>query len=295
MNTKRNFKYRVFPLFLCLFFTCSAQQHTRVVKNIWLIIHGTFAKKASWHTAQGDFFKTLQERIGPNGSIYNFIWSGENSYKARTQAGVACKNFIKTIMEPGDRLHIVGHSHGGNVAILAAQELTKEKSPLTIHKLITLGTPVCTMHYIPDMQRISSVYNLFSYGDRIQPVIRMFKRTYPEHKNIYNIQIQCNGLCPSHTELRYPLIAKHLPELEHLTKDQKNPLLIHFFDKKKATVTLDSNRTKDLETDIIFTEQLLTCFSESRHVQKNLLSFPERLPLKSRVIRFGYWWRFNPQ
>ena len=292
MLRKRNFTLYIIPLFLCSFLTIHVIPQSPLSKNIWLIIHGTFAQHAVWHKPSGEFFKTLQRHAGPNTQIYNFRWSGINSDEARLQAGITCKNYVRTIINPHDKLHIVAHSHGGNVALVAVNQLTKEKSPLSIETLITLGTPVDIDHYKPDMERIKIIYNLFSYGDRVQPVLQIFKRTFPEHPHIYNIQIMCNGYCPTHSELHSTLIAQHLPTLKKLINYEKKPLLVHFFDKKNPIVTLDNNREKDLEIDRIFTQQILSCIAESRHGKKTWLS-DKKYSFESRTLRLWNWWRIN--
>ena len=292
MNKNNLFLAVVLPLFLYLPFPLDGNSMIR--KHIWLIVHGTFAKNSLWHTLKGDFHKQLAQSAQKNSKIYSGQWSGQNSDSARLQAGLECKEFIKTIANENDVLHIVGHSHGGNVAIIALNALAAECSSIKCHELITLGTPICPRTYMPNMNHIGQLYNLFSYGDRIQPVLQIFKRIYPEHPRIHNIQIQCNNLCPSHMELRYPLIAQYIPTLSDLVKGHKEPLLIHFFDKKKPSVILDANREKDLQIDKQFTEQMLTTFVESRHGSR-FLNPPQATPLQLRALRFWNRWNFYTQ
>ncbi len=294
MYIKRNFSKHLLPLFLCLFFPLSSAAATRAAQEIWIIAHGTFAKNSAWSKPGGDFYTTLKQHIAPHAHIYEINWSGKNSDTAREEAGIAAARFIKTIMQPGDRLHGVGHSHGGNVLILAAHQLAKEKSPLYMESLFTLGTPICTKSYLPDMSHIKYLYNLFSYGDRIQPVMQIFQRVFPEHERIFNIQVQCNGLCPTHMQMRQPLIAQHLPHISKLIKNQKKPLLIHFFDKKKAIVILDSTREKDLAIDKRFTEQILMCITESRHGKRTSFITP-KLSFQNWPFRFRNRGRLNPE
>lgn len=237
--------------------------------DVWLIIHGTFAKDAEWHYPWGDFFITLKRAVGPTAQVHNFVWSGNNSYKARAHAAQECKRYIRSIVKPGDHLHIIGHSHGGNVAIALAQMLEAEQSPLFIESLITLGTPVCYYVHIPPMQRIKTLYNLFSYGDRVQPVVQVFGRVFNDHPKIYNIQLQCNGMSPTHGQMHSVLVAKYLPKLKTLVQKQAhNDLLLQLFDTKKAELRIDANRQQGLKTDKLFTAQVIQCIADSRYGKK---------------------------
>src|SRR5450631_3075053 len=44
-----------------------------------LLIHGTFARRARWTNAQGEFTKRLAEAIGPC-NVSRLLWSGDNSH-----------------------------------------------------------------------------------------------------------------------------------------------------------------------------------------------------------------------
>ncbi len=288
------YKYRILFIFLSLLIHSTPIQACQK-KQIWIVIHGTFAKYASWHHPENKFITTLKKNLPSDAQVYRFLWSGKNSYPARLEAGILCKEYIKNITPCNASVHIIGHSHGGNIAIVAAQELEKENSSIFINSLITLGTPICVDSYLPNMNRIKKIYNLFSYGDRIQPVMQIFKRTYPDHDNIYNIQIQYNNICPSHMEMRNPFIADHIPHLNKLIGHQKKDLLIHFFDKKKPIVKLDTDRKKDLERDFNFTQTIFNCISENRYDQKNKLAFFTKLSTRNWSFRFGNWRYINPE
>lgn len=75
-------------------------------------------------------------------SSEKLVWSGGNSTDARSEAAA---NFVTRVFEwhkenPDDPIRLVGHSHGGNVAILLAN-LLAEKG-MEVETLITIATPV---------------------------------------------------------------------------------------------------------------------------------------------------------
>jgi alpha-beta hydrolase superfamily lysophospholipase len=65
---------------------------------------------------------------------------------------------------PGEKLNIIAHSHGGNVA-LAASHLSL---PRPIDTLITLSKPTRLGNCYVPASNIGSFYNISARGDRIQ-------------------------------------------------------------------------------------------------------------------------------
>ncbi|CAI5485043.1 unnamed protein product [Closterium sp. Yama58-4] len=55
---------------------------------------------------------------------YPFHWSGHNTHEARVQAGKALAQLIHAVgrADPSARVHVVAHSHGGNVALKAVSK-----------------------------------------------------------------------------------------------------------------------------------------------------------------------------
>ncbi len=78
----------------------------------------------------------------PEGQLVDFVWSGENTHSARCAAGDRLADVMRTInsKDPDAHIHLVGHSHGGNVVLRAAREMWDgtAHSPATI---TLLGTP----------------------------------------------------------------------------------------------------------------------------------------------------------
>jgi len=134
-----------------------------------LLIHGTFAnssdkEEGDWWTPGSDFCRDLDEKLRTRGSAARcwehlnrtsrakvtrdpsrrlpFAWCGENSEKARREAGRALAGRLRALEQDPRivRYHLVGHSHGGNVILNALDELTTR--PQKLGQVITLGTPV---------------------------------------------------------------------------------------------------------------------------------------------------------
>ena len=58
--------------------------------------------------------------------IREFRWSGNNTHQARLDAGAELARAIAK-EDPERRIHIIGHSHGGNVALVAVNQLPDEE------------------------------------------------------------------------------------------------------------------------------------------------------------------------
>ncbi len=254
----------VLSLFLCPLFG----QIVKDQRNIWILIHGTFEQKASlvvpksrWWREQDSFHKELKAHAN-NAVVHSFNWCGSNSHKKRIEAGKQLAQFITKIASENDIIHLVGHSHGANVATLGAQELKKLNQNIEIDTLFSLAAPVAKA-YQPLKANIKKVFSLFSYADFIQPVFGLFERVYPEEDHIYNIQVKIDGILPNHISIHHPTVARHLPELASLLPNSK-PHTVHFFSNKTPQITLDTTREKDLEFDKYLTNQLITAFRKSK-------------------------------
>jgi hypothetical protein len=132
-------------------------------KETVIIVHGTWATpepgKSRWYqpfdgldaaksfTAQLD--AALQERGSPARSWAHctpgnqiFHWSGDNSWLARTRAASELVDYVAKLLNQGWHVHIIAHSHGGNVVIEALpQIMAASKSIGSPIKIVTLGTP----------------------------------------------------------------------------------------------------------------------------------------------------------
>jgi hypothetical protein len=146
-----------------------ADAHARRLEVV-LVVHGTFANperdaQSRWHQPQwwqssGSFPKALDAALERHGSRARCIhtgraqahrledwrstwggWSGANSEVERRRAAYELAEHIRALQrDPGiARIHIVGHSHGGNVARRALRYLNDPHDKLGT--VICLGTP----------------------------------------------------------------------------------------------------------------------------------------------------------
>jgi pimeloyl-ACP methyl ester carboxylesterase len=173
------------------------RQKTRQV----LIIHGTWASKENWWKHPSPF--TLFLDSVTKGAVYKgptpFAWSGENNDAARRVASVELVNWISA--NRSDELIVVAHSHGGNVAMLAARQKK-------IDTLILLGTPIRS-DYAPDVRNVSLLYNVYSLWDDVQkplgtyPFIRGDGRTLGDSDKVVNVLVSPRT---SHSDLHNDVI-----------------------------------------------------------------------------------------
>ncbi|MEE4247576.1 MAG: Mbeg1-like protein, partial [Kangiellaceae bacterium] len=104
------------------------------------LVHGTWGKSKSFRPT----LKMVVSDIFSNQSNHTFSWSGYNTDKARQKAAVRLVEQIKrTKPLNGEPITILGHSHGGNIAIIAAQILAQDEdySDREIN-VVTMNTPV---------------------------------------------------------------------------------------------------------------------------------------------------------
>jgi len=104
------------------------------------LVHGTNSSSGTWNQETRDAY---QAQYG--GEVIAVDWSGGNSDAARQEGANDLVNEIQEYARthPGEPIIIVGHSHGGNVAILTVNELAaSRREPIYVELLVTIATPV---------------------------------------------------------------------------------------------------------------------------------------------------------
>ncbi|MFC4306052.1 lipase family protein, partial [Cohnella boryungensis] len=101
------------------------------------LIHGTFSDGNTWT----DDFVDYSEKLF-NEESEKLNWTGKDSNNARSNAA---DTFVEQVYawhleNPDEPIRLVGHSHGGNVAIMLTN-LMAEKG-VKVETLITIATPV---------------------------------------------------------------------------------------------------------------------------------------------------------
>ncbi|MEE2690703.1 MAG: alpha/beta hydrolase [Pseudomonadota bacterium] len=137
-------------------------------------VHGTGDTNASpdgdyhWWQRSGRFARSLSERLPALAdSIEPFIWSGENSERARRSSADAFrKEFLPDIISrlpAGDSIHIISHSHGSNVVAEALLDLSIDDEASGVRQRIASWTAVGApfFRYQPNMEQGSFLGRVF--------------------------------------------------------------------------------------------------------------------------------------
>jgi alpha/beta hydrolase family protein DUF900 len=79
--------------------------------------------------------------IGPGSSSFPFSWTGENLESRRRQAADSLRRYLADLQNSPrvHKIHIIAHSHGGNIVTRAIRDMKAEPSKLGA--VIFLGTP----------------------------------------------------------------------------------------------------------------------------------------------------------
>ena len=126
-----------------------------------ILIHGTWSNPSRAFNAE--FVSAVTTTYGESPIFYK--WSGGDNDEARQAAARSLARFLEDYEaeHPCERINVVAHSHGGNVAFLASQY-----TGARIDNLVTLGTPIES--YSPNMENIGHILMVSSSNDRIQPI-----------------------------------------------------------------------------------------------------------------------------
>ncbi|MEA3004614.1 MAG: hypothetical protein QOH81_3402 [Sphingomonadales bacterium] len=105
-----------------------------------ILVHGTWGQESNWTKAGSPLFRTLDRMPGASHEIRHFEWSGRNCHAARRRAASDLARSLRSEdMDEFRHIHLLGHSHGGNVALAAAS-----LAPRRVSSVITLATPFIT-------------------------------------------------------------------------------------------------------------------------------------------------------
>ncbi|MEV4118711.1 hypothetical protein [Micromonospora sp. NPDC049645] len=104
------------------------------------LVHGTFARDAPW-TRSDSALSTSLRRAGCQ--VTQFAWSGRNSHRARSDAAQGLVEHLRRQLadHPRARHWVIAHSHGGNVALHAADRLRAARGGASRVTTVALATP----------------------------------------------------------------------------------------------------------------------------------------------------------
>ena len=160
------------------------------VHDIVYIVHGSNAHtwwrrlangRYPWWRRWSLFNLELRRLFRDDCQVKEFFWSGLNTHEGRLNAGADLARAIQK-EKPGHRIHLVGHSHGGNVALVAASELpanTVQSVILLANPHIVLlssrGQPPEWLYWGKAAERVPLIWNLSSPQDLVQcGLVRLF-------------------------------------------------------------------------------------------------------------------------
>lgn len=108
--------------------------------HVVVLVHGTFARAASWTRPDSPLATTVAKALGGSVLLTSFEWSGRNSHAARLSGGTELAEYLRSLRlsYPTASLHIVAHSHGGNVVMYALRSTEIRDS---LKSVVCLGTP----------------------------------------------------------------------------------------------------------------------------------------------------------
>ncbi|MDN4617494.1 RHS repeat-associated core domain-containing protein [Paenibacillus sp. PsM32] len=179
--------------------------------DVWLF-HGTKVlgmggTSETWTAGFINYLKT----VFPGEDIHLADWSGGNSVEARAEGADKWTSRIKEWRDisrnENNPVRLIGHSHGGNVAIGVTNNLSRLKKGIYVTTLITIATPVRKEYQLQTgvIQHIH-VYNNYDSiqinGGNIRTAFATNTRTY-ENDYTQNVEVKY-----SKTE-RSGSIAKH--------------------------------------------------------------------------------------
>ncbi len=132
-----------------------------------LLVHGTFsnrdpeaaaaATESKWYEPGSDACRRLDEELERRGSVARcwahlgadekrnracFRWDGQNSWLSRLDASTQLRAELRRLAKENWIVHLVAHSHGGNIVIDAVTDAGREVETAFRGRIALLGTPV---------------------------------------------------------------------------------------------------------------------------------------------------------
>ncbi len=109
-------------------------------------IHGTFAFGAAWTRRGHRLIDSACAAAGTEVVVRRFLWSGGNTFRARSVAAIELRRHLSDLREEANavgadpKIVLIAHSHGGNVAVDAAEGAASCERPQIDH-IVCLATP----------------------------------------------------------------------------------------------------------------------------------------------------------
>jgi pimeloyl-ACP methyl ester carboxylesterase len=115
------------------------------------LVHGTFASWSGWPQSDGQFATLLRKRLpGLQTHVQSVQWSGWFSGRSRQKGAerVASRLDRATATWPNSRHYLIGHSHGGAVAMFAVDKCLPAARD-KVAGVATISTPFIVVRPLP--------------------------------------------------------------------------------------------------------------------------------------------------
>jgi len=121
-----------------------------------VFVHGTFGRRSTWNMSGSEAVAAIESQLAPYMDIARYEWSGRNSQAARRRASLGLARLLRSEpLRSYKALHLIGHSHGGNVTSRAGH-----LSASRVRSIANLATPYLRLRY----REAGPISALFGYG-----------------------------------------------------------------------------------------------------------------------------------
>ena len=126
---------------------------TGTEKFSFVLVHGTWATGAPWTQADSKLQRYLGSKF-PDANIERIDWSGKNQFEARVEASRSIESCVLGLadVEPGTRVIMIGHSHGGSAINYAFRKSKKLRSMTA--GIVYMSTPFMTFAQRPGYKQL---------------------------------------------------------------------------------------------------------------------------------------------
>lgn len=147
-------------------------------RDLFYVVHGSNAHTWWRRLANGGypwwrrwslFSCALRRAFTRECEIREFRWSGKNTHQGRLDAGEALARAIGK-EDAGRKVHLIGHSHGGNVALAAVNHLGANR----VESVVVLANPNI------DLTGLRGTSEWLYWGNAIELVPRIWNLYSPE-------------------------------------------------------------------------------------------------------------------
>jgi pimeloyl-ACP methyl ester carboxylesterase len=170
--------------------TMAQDNQVASTRTLVIIVPGAAGNASFWtniESGQVTFASELQRAEGPGTEIYPYLWNGGVDHASREAAAKELASIIDQKAGGFDRVCLVGHSFGGDIALRAAGECTTHVDTVvclaTPHAYLLMQTANQQQLFVPvyctweSRQNIKTIVNVYPQNDA--PVVNAannFKR-----------------------------------------------------------------------------------------------------------------------